>query len=162
MKTFTVNGEILEFIKSDYEAEASISLNPNFKWCRVVVTDDKPNANNHRIPNTEFSNLIKSGINAPIKMARGEISGGHAEAWGNPIGALAKLKEEDDMLHSDNPLSLHRRINDLRKTLERTHHAISNFVDKRGLGDEWIEEFNNFESSDSRVIKKGEIVEVRE
>jgi len=95
MKTFTVNGD-LEFIGSDYEAEASISLNPNFKWCRVIVTDDKPNANNHRIPNTEFSNLIKSGVNAPIKMARGVISDGHAEAWGNPIGVLAKLKGEDD------------------------------------------------------------------
>ena len=52
----------LEFISEfgdDNEAMASISLNPNFRWAKIRVCDDMPNANNQRIPVEEFDNLIE-------------------------------------------------------------------------------------------------------
>lgn len=86
----------LEFIKQEDsldEAFASVSLNPYFVWAQAVITDDLPNLNKKRIPVEEFDNLIKTGTFSPIKMAEGEISDGHAEAMGRPIGALTHLKK---------------------------------------------------------------------
>lgn len=73
------------------EAFASVSLNPYFQWAKIVVTDDLPNANKHRVPQEEFDNIIKTGIFAPIKMAESGISRGHDEAMGKPIGTISQL-----------------------------------------------------------------------
>jgi hypothetical protein len=81
----------LSFLETDKEAFASISLNPTFQWAKIVVTDDQPNANKNRVPLEEFDNVIKTGIFAPIKMAESEISRGHQEAMGKPIGTIAQL-----------------------------------------------------------------------
>lgn len=80
------------------ESFASISLNPLYQWAKIVTADSLPNANKQGIPEEEFDNLIKTGINSPIKMARGKISLGHEEAFGNPIGTIAKLTKEGNKI----------------------------------------------------------------
>jgi DNA repair exonuclease SbcCD ATPase subunit len=80
------------------EAFASVSLNPMFQWAKIVVTDDLPNANRQRIPQEEYTNLIKTGINAPIKMAEKGISNGHSDAFGHPIGVISQLNQEQNRL----------------------------------------------------------------
>ena len=76
------------------EAMASVSLNPNVAWLKMVITDDKPNANGMRIPKEEFANVLKTAVYMPMKMAVGEISEGHDETY--PIGSIAHLVEKDD------------------------------------------------------------------
>lgn len=92
----------LSFIESNDleqdESFASISLNPEFQWAKIIATDNLPNANKQGIPEDEFVNLIKTGINSPVKMARGKISLGHNEAFGNPIGTIANLMKEGNKL----------------------------------------------------------------
>lgn len=92
----------LEFIEeiSDNEAFASVTLNPNFQWAKIIVTDDKPNANKQRVPLEEFDNLIKTGIHSPIKMQPGKISDGHAEAFGHPIGTITALRKTEDRVEA--------------------------------------------------------------
>jgi hypothetical protein len=94
MSDIVLNSTI-EFIENEIsdseEAFASFSLNPNFRWGKVIVTDDRPNGNNQKVPLEEFDNLIKTGVNSPVKMAKGKISDGHAEAMGNPIGTISHL-----------------------------------------------------------------------
>lgn len=90
-----------ELIKEEDELDdafASISLNPFIQWAKIVVTDDLPNGNKERVPLEEFENLIKSGIHAPIKMAEEEISDGHDEALGRPIGTITQLIQEGNKL----------------------------------------------------------------
>lgn len=83
---------ILELVEDQFNTStAEISLNPNFSWAKVIITDDKPNANRERIPAEEFPNLIRTGVHAPLKMQRGKISDGHDEAFGNPIGVFTHL-----------------------------------------------------------------------
>lgn len=88
-----IDGTLEFFTDADY-AEASISKNQHFRWAKFVLTDDKPNKNNQRIPREEFDNLIKTGIYAPFKVARGQINDGHEFA--EPIGVIAKLLQVDD------------------------------------------------------------------
>jgi len=95
----SVNFDIKEFEfvtdgDGEGEAFASVSLNPTFRWCKFVLTDDLPNANRQRIPQEEFDNLIRTGINAPIKMAAGEIKQGHDNSI--PLGVITHLKRENN------------------------------------------------------------------
>jgi hypothetical protein len=76
------------------EANASLSLNPAFRWIKFILTDDKPNLNGDRIPKEEFANLIRTGINTPIKVAENTILPGHK--YSLPIGVITNLIEEDD------------------------------------------------------------------
>lgn len=90
-----------ELIKEENElgdAFASVSLNPFIQWATIVVTDDLPNGNKERVPLDEYDNLIKSGVHAPIKMAEEEISEGHEEAYGRPIGTITQLVQEGNKL----------------------------------------------------------------
>jgi len=98
--TKTINLEAqLELLKASDgggEAFSSItSLNPNYQWAKIVVTDDQPNINKMRIPLEEYENLIRTGVHSPIKMAENEISG-HADA--KPIGTMTHLKKEGSIL----------------------------------------------------------------
>lgn len=98
---FPIKFELIEGIDSltEYgEATASINLNPNFQWAKIIVTDDKPNENKHRIPQEEFDNLIKTGVYAPIKMASLGQDLDHDTAMGKPIGAMAKFIKENNRL----------------------------------------------------------------
>ena len=88
-----IDGTLEFFTDADY-AEASISKNQHFRWAKFVLTDDKPNKNNQRIPREEFDNLIKTGVYAPFKVARGQINDGHEFA--EPIGVIAKLLQVED------------------------------------------------------------------
>jgi hypothetical protein len=87
----------IELIDSTDEAFSSVSLNPNFQWGKVVICDDQPNLNKMRIPESEFDNLIRTGINSPIKMDYGKITG-HEEAQGKPIGVISQIKKETNKL----------------------------------------------------------------
>jgi uncharacterized coiled-coil protein SlyX len=73
------------------EAYASFMDNPTVTWAKFVLTDDRTNANGERIPETEFPNLMKSGIYMPVKMALGEISAGHPGT--KPLGTITHLKK---------------------------------------------------------------------
>lgn len=87
-----------DLTSSDGEAFAAISLNPTFQWAKIVVTDDQPNANKHRVPLEEFDNIIRTGIFAPIKMTESVISKGHKEAMGKPIGTITQLVKANNKI----------------------------------------------------------------
>ena len=72
-------------------AFASAMGNPTVTWAKFTLTDDAVNGNGQRIPDSEFQNLISTGINMPIKMAEGEINPGHEES--KPLGVMTNLKE---------------------------------------------------------------------
>jgi hypothetical protein len=83
----------VRLIKDKLEEEdafASITLNPTLRWLKFVLTDDMPNENKQRIPESEFDNLIRSGVNMPIKMAAGGIADGHDGSFA--IGVITNLK----------------------------------------------------------------------
>ena len=99
-KNNTVIPATLELLKEDIEndsAFASISLNPAFSWAKIVATDDIKNKNKQRIPIEEFDNFITTGINTPIKMAKGSISD-HEDAF--PIGTLTQMTKEGNKVIS--------------------------------------------------------------
>lgn len=90
MERISFNVSELSFSEQELnEAFASVSLNPTFRWCKFVLTDDQPNGNKHRIPEEEFDNLIRTGVSTPIKMATGHIADGHEGA--TPIGVIHSL-----------------------------------------------------------------------
>jgi hypothetical protein len=70
---------------------SEILVNPTVTYVKFTLTDDKVNANRQRIPVSEFQNLIRTGMNMPIKMAIGEISPGHEDT--KPLGVMTHLKE---------------------------------------------------------------------
>lgn len=78
------------------EAFASVGNNPTFRWCKFILTDDKPNLNKNRIPVEEFDNLVRTGLFAPIKMASGRIQDGHDESI--PLGTITSLIKEDNYI----------------------------------------------------------------
>jgi hypothetical protein len=73
------------------EAFASILKNPTVTWARFILTDDRMNGNGMRIPESEFSNLINTGVHMPVKMAMGEISPGHENT--RPLGVITHLRQ---------------------------------------------------------------------
>jgi hypothetical protein len=73
------------------EASAAIISNPTVVWAKFILTDDMVNGNGQRIPREEFSNLMRTGVFMPVKMAKGEISPGHAGT--EPLGSITHLKE---------------------------------------------------------------------
>lgn len=72
-------------------AVASEVANPAVTYVKFTLTDNKRNANRQRIPDSEFQNLVRTGIFMPIKMAEGEISPGHK--FTKPLGVMTHLKE---------------------------------------------------------------------
>jgi len=103
MKITTFNVNSVKLIVDDLEidqlaASASISLNPNVTWLKLVLTDDKPNANRQRIPKEEYANVLRTGAFMPLKMAYHEISEGHEGTY--PLGVLAHLKTEGESIHA--------------------------------------------------------------
>ena len=92
------NIELIQDEDTADEAFASVSLNPFYQWAKIVVTDNRPNENKHRIPKSEFDNLTKTGIFAPVKMAESGVSRGHEEALGKPIGTITQFAVEGDRL----------------------------------------------------------------
>lgn len=96
MEQIVFEAKDIQFITEDVdEAFASVSLNPTFRWCKFILTDDQPNLNKRRIPQDEFENLIKTGIFAPIKMEKSQI-GDHEGS--TPIGTITALKKENNYI----------------------------------------------------------------
>lgn len=92
---------VVQFISEDEvktelgESFASYMLNPIITWAKFILTDDRKNANGERVPESEFPNLLKTGIHMPVKMANGEISAGHPGT--KPLGTITHLKVEKGM-----------------------------------------------------------------
>jgi hypothetical protein len=85
------------FIENEDEEFAAVTrTNPTFKWCKFILTDDGPNKNKKRVPLDEFDNLVFSGVNAPIKMAPGQIEDGHDKSI--PLGVITALKRENNQI----------------------------------------------------------------
>lgn len=80
------------------KAFASLTLNPNVTWAKLILTDDAPNANSQQIPSSEFENVINTGTYMPIKMAYHEISEGHDGTY--PVGVLTHLKKVDNRIEA--------------------------------------------------------------
>lgn len=94
MEKLSFDVQEFELIDPDEGEEvSSVSLNPTFRWCKFILTDDKPNLNKKRIPIEEFDNLVRTGINTPIKMELSQI-GDHADAI--PLGVITALKKEEN------------------------------------------------------------------
>ena len=97
VKTSTKLNNVLQLVdKSEAEqtlgeAFASILKNPTVTWAKFILTDDRMNGNGMRIPKSEFSNLINTGVHMPVKMAMGEISPGHENT--RPLGVITHLTE---------------------------------------------------------------------
>jgi hypothetical protein len=122
MKTITFNINDIQLLIDDknreaFEAFASVSLNPHLTWIKFVLTDDKPNANGHRIPKEEFANIIKTGVYMPLKMAEGEISEGHEGTI--PLGVMTHLVDREDRIEALAALWLREREDDIDFLKER-------------------------------------------
>ena len=120
MKTINIIANDVQLMLEDEklgEAVASISLNPNVTWLKIVITDDKPNANKMRIPKEEFAGVINTAIYMPLKMAMGEISEGHEETF--PIGSIAHLTNEGDYVVALAALWNRERPEDIKFLKER-------------------------------------------
>lgn len=122
MKSITFNINDIQLLIDDknreaFEAFASVSLNPHLTWIKFVLTDDKPNANNHRIPKEEFANIIKTGVYMPLKMAEGEISEGHDGTV--PLGVMTHLIDRGDRIEALAALWLREREEDIDFLKER-------------------------------------------
>lgn len=92
-------------------AFAAVTLNPDIAWAKFILTDDSINANKDRIPVEEFENLIRTGINMPIKMAVKKIEDGHNESY--PIGVITHLKQIKNKVVGLAALWKHERPKDI-------------------------------------------------
>jgi hypothetical protein len=109
------NDEIASGFK---EAESAVMLNPAVTWAKFVLTDSLPNKNKQRVPESEFQNLIKSGIYMPIKMARGKINDGHGSA--DPLGVITNLTVEGNAIVGLAALWSEERRDDIKLLKERS------------------------------------------
>jgi hypothetical protein len=73
-----------------------ISKDAMVSWMKFILTDDMPNKNGERIPESEFDNLIKTGFYKPIKMMVGDINDGHDDA--EPIGVITNLARNGNQI----------------------------------------------------------------
>lgn len=88
--------ETNEVLKEFGEAAASLVVrNPAVIWAKFILTDDLPNGNQMRIPKTEFSNIIQSGVHMPVKMVEGSIEN-HENS--KPLGVIAHLLEKGNQI----------------------------------------------------------------
>lgn len=86
-----------EFLEDSWEEMSSVVPNSEtVSWTKFVLTDDRPNENKKRVPQEEFSNLIKTGVYMPFKMAFGEIKNGHEESY--PLGVIAQLRQSGNQI----------------------------------------------------------------
>ncbi len=125
MKSTTFTTQISDIVYNENDAGqsfAAISLNPTFAMVKFILTDDQPNANKQRIPKSEFPNLVRTGIYAPIKMALEGIKEDHSNAL--PIGVITHLKEEESQVLGIAALWVREREKDVKMLKEM--HATGN------------------------------------
>ena len=80
-------------------------------WAKFILTDDRPNKNNQRVPAEEFDNIIKTGIFKPVKMAIGSINDGHEDS--RPLGVITNLLREGNKIYALAALWNHEREEDV-------------------------------------------------
>lgn len=80
-----------------YVKAASSQTHPLQTNLEFVFTDFQPNSNKHGIPRAEAENIIRTGINMPVKihLNRGRVRG-HAGAI--PVGPIVEMYEKDDRI----------------------------------------------------------------
>lgn|SRR5574341_227685 len=117
MDSLTLNTDYTLLSTENY-AESAITSNPRIKWIKFVFTDDQPNANKERITQAEFAEIIKSGVNMPIKMQRMNPEGQHALSV--PIGVIANLTKQDNKVLGLGALWMEEFPEDI-KVLESAH-----------------------------------------
>ena len=150
MKTITLEASEVKLMVDKLEidemaASASISLNPNVAWMKLLLTDDKFNANRQRVPREEFANVLRTGLFMPLKMAYGEISEGHAETF--PLGVMTHLKTEGNSIQA------------LAALWDRERHEDIEFLRKRysegkGIHISWELTYTDEENEDDGVVLK--------
>ena len=104
-KTIIISTNIESLIESPLDTEfneikeavsATVSSNQTISWAKFILTDDQANENKVRIPQAEFSNLIRSGTYMPFKMAYKQPKDGHEESY--PLGVIAQLKQSGNQI----------------------------------------------------------------
>ena len=80
-----------ELMDSEKEAFSAIIKNPAVTWAKFILTDDRPNGNKERVPESEFDNIIKTGVYMPVKMAFSKIEDGHDNSF--PLGVITHLQK---------------------------------------------------------------------
>jgi len=126
METINFSAKDVKLMLDDEKlgtAVAAISRNPNVAWLKMVVSDDKPNANGMRIPKEEFPNFVKTAVYMPVKMAEGAISEGHDRTV--PIGSIAHLIQEDDQIIALSALWTLERPEDVQLLKDRYENGQS-------------------------------------
>lgn len=96
MTTLVMNRDVLLELLNEKQATAARKRYEGLSWIKFILTDDKPNGNGQRIPQEEFSNLIRTGALKPVKMALGGPADGHEGAF--PLGVITNLRKEDDKI----------------------------------------------------------------
>jgi hypothetical protein len=131
-------------------AEAAVSSNPSLKWIKFVFTDDQPNINKQRIAQSEFGNIIKSGVHMPIKMEASNMDGGHELS--TPLGVITALTKQDNKIVGIAALWREERPDDIL-TLE------SAFAEGKPLNLSWEVFYEQAEVDDDGVEDlKGTVV----
>lgn len=130
MKTTTLKANEVKLMIEKLEidemaASASISLNPNVAWMKILLLDDGKNANNQRIPREEFANVMRTGLFMPLKMAYGSISDGHEDTF--PLGVMTHLKTEGNTIQALAALWDKERHDDVE--FLRKHYAEGKSID---------------------------------
>jgi regulator of replication initiation timing len=95
-KTNIIYQNVVELIKEESGALAALTLNPNLSWIKFILLDDQPNGNKQRVPQSEFDNIIRTGIHMPIKVSEGQVSLGHKGS--TPIGVITDLIKEGNKI----------------------------------------------------------------
>ena len=85
-----------EFSEIKEAVSSTVSDNMTISWAKFILTDDQPNENKMRIPQSEFSNLIRTGTYMPFKMAYEKFKDGHEESY--PLGVIAQLKQSGNQI----------------------------------------------------------------
>lgn len=100
-----------EFREIKDAVASTVSDNPTISWAKFILTDDMPNENKMRVPQEEFSNLIRSGTYMPFKMAYERPKNGHEES--HPLGVIAQLKQSGNQVIALAALWIREREQDI-------------------------------------------------
>jgi len=87
---FDINYTLLD--NPDDYAEAAVGRNNYIKWVKFDFTDDQPNGNKMKVPQTEFANIIRTGVHMPIKMQDNDPNGDHEGS--TPVGVITNLAQK--------------------------------------------------------------------
>lgn len=88
-----LNSDIQEIFDNLDEADASIAQNKDaMSYAKFIFTDSEKNYNKQRVGESEFDNVVRTGVYMPFKMAVVSESLDHPQS--RPIGTIIQLKKE--------------------------------------------------------------------